>query len=314
MTHTRPKRSQNHLPKDLIPVPAWPALMRRDWEAWLATASGPASSTEEQERDRTEARIKAAINAADIPASVRVYAKGSYANNTNVRRDADVDIAIEWTETFKVKTQGDAEGKTPAELGYTPVDEPITSAEFRRRVERAMVAAFGTALVDTAPDKHIGVAASSNTLDADVVPCFAMRRYDAPYRYHVGHQIFPDSGTAVINYPKQNYDSGVTKNTASRHRYKEIVRCVKRLVGELYDGGIIPRDYPGYLLESLVYNVPNDRFGNAHRYDDVQGVFRYLWNGLDNVATYNAWTEPSGLLWLFRQNTTTSALTTKFGR
>jgi hypothetical protein len=36
---------------------AYPQLMARDWEAWLATASGPASPTEEQERDRTEALL-----------------------------------------------------------------------------------------------------------------------------------------------------------------------------------------------------------------------------------------------------------------
>jgi hypothetical protein len=218
-----------------------------------------------------------------------------------VRRDADVDIAVEWTETFKVLRQHDAVGKTPAELGYNAVDEPITTAEFRRRVERAMIAALGSTAVDTTRDKHIGVAASSNTLDADVVPCFAMRRYDAPYRYHGGHQIFPKSGgDPVVNYPQQNYDNGVAKNNATSRRYKEIIRCVKRLVGELYDERVIPRDYPGYLLESLVYNVPNDRFGNRRRYDDMQGVFRYLWQGLGNDAVYNAWTEPSGLLWLFR--------------
>jgi hypothetical protein len=276
--------------------------VQRDWEAWLATASGPASSTEEQERDRTETRIRNAITAAaDIPSSVRVYAKGSYANNTNVRRDADVDVAVEWNDTIKVKTWGDTAGMTPAQLGYTPVAEPVTPAEFRRRVERAMITAFGSGPVDTTRDKHIGVAAGTNTLDADVVPCFALNRYDAPLSARRGHRIYPKSGaTPVDNYPKQNYDNGVAKNNATRRRYKEIVRCVKRLVKELYDNRVIPRDYPGYLLESLVYNVPNDRFGHTRRYDDMQAVFRYLWNGLANQATYDSWTEPSELLMLFR--------------
>ncbi len=276
--------------------------MQRDWESWLATASGPASPTEEQQRDRTEARIKAAIRAAgDIPSSVRVYAKGSYANNTNVRRDADVDVAVEWTDTIKVMKWGETAQMTAAELGYAPVDEAITPSEFRRRVEQAMLSAFGASLVDTRRDKHIGVAASSNTLDADVVPCFALDRYDAPRVYHRGHRIFPKNGGAPVdNYPKQNYDNGVAKNNSTSRRYKEIVRCMKRLVGELYDERIIPRDYPGYLLESLVYNVPNDRFGHRRRYDDMQGVLRYLWNGLGDQSVYATWTEPSELLMLFR--------------
>lgn len=275
--------------------------MGRDWEAWLATASGPASPTEEQERDRTEKRIREAIHAAvDIPYSVRVYSKGSYANGTNVRRDADVDVAVEWNETIKVDTWGDTANLTPAQLGYTPVDELLTSVEFGRRVQKALVGAFGSGSVDTSPDKHVGVIAGSNTLDADVVPCFALDRYDAPRVAHRGHRIYPKSGGHVDNFPQQNYDKGVAKNNATYRRYKEIVRCVKRLVGELYDDGVISRDYPGYLLECLVYNVPNDRFGNRRRFDDIQGVFRFLWNGLGSLDTYNAWTEPSQLLMLFR--------------
>lgn len=275
---------------------------RRDWEAWLAAASAPASATEEAQRDRTESRIRNAIaRAPDIPSSVHVYAKGSYANNTNVRRDADVDVAIEWTSTFKVMTWGETLGMTPEQLGYVPVEEPITPAEFRRRVERAMVAAFDSSTVDTTPDKHIGVAAGSSTLDADVVPCFQLNRYDAPHFSREGHRIFPKNGTTPVdNYPKQNYDNGVGKNNATSRRYKEIVRCTKRVVGELYDERIITRDYPGYLIESLVYNAPNSYFGHARRYDDMQAVFRFLWNGLADVAVYNAWTEPSELLMLFR--------------
>lgn len=275
--------------------------MARDWEAWLATASGPASPTEEQERDRTEKRIRDAIVAArDLPSSVRVYAKGSYANNTNVRRDADVDVAVEWNETIKVNTWGNTAGMTPAQLGYTPVDEAMTPQEFRRRVERAVMMAFGSGAVDATPDKHIGVAAGTGTLDADVVPCFALNRYDAPRVAHRGHRIYPKSGGFVDNYPKQNYDNGVAKNKATGRRYKEIVRCVKRLVGELCDDRVIPRDYPGYLLECLVYNVPNERFGHNRRYDDMQGALRYLWNGLRDQGVYLAWHEPSELLMLFR--------------
>jgi hypothetical protein len=273
----------------------------RDWEAWLATASGPASPTEEQERDRTEKRIRHAIAAApDLPSSVRVYVKGSYANNTNVRRDADVDVAVEWNETIKVKTWGDTVGMSPAQLGYIPVDESVTPQEFRRRVERAVITAFGSGSVDTAPDKHIGVAASAGTLEADVVPCFALNRYHAPRSAHRGHRIYPKSGGQVDNYPKQNYDNGVAKNSVTYRRYKEMVRCLKRLVGELYDDRIIRRDYPGYLLECMVYNVPNDRFGHTRRYEDMQGVLRYLWNGLGNQSAYDSWTEPSELLMLFR--------------
>jgi hypothetical protein len=163
--------------------------MPRDWESWLRTATRPASETEEQARDRTEQRIKTAIAASDeLPSSVRVYAKGSYANNTNVRGDADVDVAVEWTQEFKVNTWGPTDGMTAAQLGHTPVAQMISPSEFRAQVERALIAAFASA-VDTTGDKAIDVAAGTNTLDADVVPCIQMWRYDAPYEYHVGHRL-----------------------------------------------------------------------------------------------------------------------------
>jgi len=96
--------------------------MPRDWESWVRTAARPASRTEEEERDRTFNRVRDALRASpEIPSSVRSYVKGSYATNTNVRRDADVDIAVEWTETAYVNTWGRTAGLGPSELGYTPV-------------------------------------------------------------------------------------------------------------------------------------------------------------------------------------------------
>ena len=92
--------------------------MPRDWESWLRTAAQPASRTEEQERDRTFNRVRDALGASrEIPSSVRIYTKGSYATNANVRRDADVDIAVEWTATAYVNTWGETAGLGPDELG-----------------------------------------------------------------------------------------------------------------------------------------------------------------------------------------------------
>ncbi len=136
--------------------------MARDWESWLKQAARPASETEQQERDRTEARIKTAIASSDeLPSSVRVYAKGSYANNTNVRRDADVDVAVEWTQEFKVMTWGETEAMTPEQLGYTPVAQMISPYEFRAQIERALIVSFGSA-VDTSGDKAIGRSTGSS--------------------------------------------------------------------------------------------------------------------------------------------------------
>lgn len=267
----------------------------------MATASGPVSATEEQERDRTLERIRRALRSApDVPSSVAIYVKGSYANGTNVRRDADVDVAVEWRNTFVVDTWGKTAGMTPDQLRYTPASEPMTPRVFRSTVESALVAAFDARDVDTSPDKHIGVAATSTTLEADVVPCFAMHRYDDVGQYVDGHRIYPKSGGYVDNFPQQNFDNGVRKNTLTGRRYKEIVRCSKRLITECFELSLIPRDYPGYLTECLLYNVPNDRFGHYRRFDDITAALSYLQWGLASRDVYESWTEPSQLVMLFR--------------
>jgi hypothetical protein len=273
--------------------------MARDWEAWLGTAARPASKSEEEERASLTARIKTAIAASgEIPSSVRVYGKGSYENNTNVRRDADVDIAVEWTEQFKVLTWGDTEGMTAEQLGYMPVDHIISGAEFRAQIERALIAAFGS-IVDTSGDKAIDVEGVTANLDADVVPCIQMRRYDAPNVYHVGHRLFPKSGGWTDNYSAQHLENGRAKNIATGGRYKDMVRAVKRLEAEMVEDGTLAREYPGYMVECLAYSVPNERFGAAALLDDLNQVFNFLWEGLRDPNVYGAWVEVNGLRFLF---------------
>ena len=54
---------------------------------------------------------------------MRVYVKGSYKNNTNVRSDADVDVCVEWTDFFYVGTvESYWDGRRPA--GVFALDEP----------------------------------------------------------------------------------------------------------------------------------------------------------------------------------------------
>ncbi|MNQ58173.1 hypothetical protein D3C85_723630 [compost metagenome] len=55
----------------------------------LSGWTGPSSDTEQDKQDRTERMIRQAIDSHEPfnNCSLKVYAKGSYANNTNVRSD-----------------------------------------------------------------------------------------------------------------------------------------------------------------------------------------------------------------------------------
>lgn len=276
--------------------------MARDWERWLQNSSGPASDDEEAKRDRTEKRIRDAVRAAGIDTNqARIYVKGSYKNNTNVRLDSDVDICVEWVDTFAVSRMGTAKDATPEQLGYTPATVGFDPAAFRAQIERAMRAAFGTAAVDDTGNKSITVAASSTTLDADVVPCRELRRYDgvgiAP---HIGSRLYPRDGGEVDNWPQQQYDNGVAKNTRTGKRFKAVIRCLKRLENEMVADRIIAKPIPGYLIECLCWNAPDSCFGHTQLLSDVREVFRALWKPLQTQADCDEFAEINDLMYLFR--------------
>lgn len=60
----------------------------------------PSSSSEQDRQERAQRMIREAIetHAPFEGVAIDVYAKGSYANNTNVRLDSDVDIVVECRE------------------------------------------------------------------------------------------------------------------------------------------------------------------------------------------------------------------------
>lgn len=71
----------------------WEQTTFRDW-------SKPSSDTEVDKCDRAERIFKQASAEVDV----RTYTKGSYASNTNVRLDSDVDVAVELRRSFYFNT------------------------------------------------------------------------------------------------------------------------------------------------------------------------------------------------------------------
>ena len=284
--------------------------MARDWETWLRNSVGPASATEEEDRDRTETRIRNAILADPrLAGNVRVFVKGSYANNTNVRRDSDVDIAVEWTKWAYISRENEAVPLSWAELGVTTFDAPPTTSDYRRWIEEALVGAFGSPYVDITGNKAITVAASSTTLDADVVPCFRHLRYDGPGREpHTGILLYPKDGGEVANWPEQNRANGTWKNDSNntRRRYKELVRVLKRLENDMVEAGLLSAEVHGYFIECLLYNLPNESFLSESYKTATMNVLAVLWNAI-NDNQHLEWVEVNGLKWLWRDRQTWTA-------
>jgi hypothetical protein len=278
--------------------------MAADWESTFRRWSRPASNTEDEKRDWTEHAIREAIQESPelSDLSIRVFAKGSYKNNTNVRLDSDVDVAVELQNIFYWEAVNDATGLSGADLGITPYSGSYRPERFKDDVERALITKFGNSVVDRG-NKAIHVREDSRSLAADVVPCFTYHRYDGIDNsgwpiYHQGIQIRPDSGGTMVNWPEQSYAAGVAKNEVTGRRYKRVVRILKRLENDMVEKGV-SAEVPSFLTESLVYNVPNEGFQNNGYKADVRYTLVHLYNGTLEGGGAEGWVEVNGLKWLF---------------
>ncbi|PZV20156.1 MAG: nucleotidyltransferase [Cyanobium sp.] len=245
-------------------------------EQTLSGWTGPSSNSEQEKQDRTERMIREAIaeHSALSGVRLRVFAKGSYANNTNVRTDSDVDIAVQCTE---------AEYWEEAQPGLRPSNTggvyggKWTPSLLRSELTAALIAKFGTAAVDTSNSTAIFVKSSSARVDADVVPCFSFRRYMPGGDDRLGTMIFKQSGERIINYPDQQLKEGRAKNTSTGNAYKKSVRILKRLENVLVAESRY-KELASYFVECLAYNCPEPAFAHSTWTETVKAMLIAIWN------------------------------------
>lgn len=267
-------------------------------EALLARWWRPSSDDEVQQQERAVRMVKAAVAAypALRDAGMRVYAKGSYANNTNVRRDSDVDVVVQLTECEYFDYHDDE----PDVYNPSPYDGSWTRDSWRLAVTRAMVAAFGD--VDTTGKVAIHIpAVLGSRPPIDVVPAFDYRRFWNSRRtdWAAGSCVWTGDGKQIINWPDQQLANGRAKNDRTRKRYKNFARVLKNAENHLAGGGTI-KPLPSYLMECLAWNVP-DRIlwsGAAASYD-FQDTLRWLWLHLGDEYEHDDWDEPNERTYLF---------------
>lgn len=258
-------------------------------ESLLDSWTKPSSDTEQEKQERTERMIRKAVKSHPRLRTMncKIYAKGSYANNTNVKADSDVDIAVECQEVFYY----DAENF--ADLGGKPYQGIWTPENLRNELVAALTDEFGSS-VDTSGSTAIQVHSSTARVEADVVPCFSYRYYFSQNNYVEGAKVFKRDGTSVVNYPERQKNNGTRKNYRTGHRYKKMVRIVKRLENEMVNKGVCS-ELPSYFIECLVYNCPDHVFALSTWVERLEGVLWAICNSEDD------WMEVNEMSFLFRE-------------
>lgn len=271
--------------------------MSRDWEEQFKEWAKPPGKTEQDRCDNAASAIRNAIKSSDKlrVRGVSVFAHGSYRNNTNVRKDSDVDIGILCTDTFFYDLP---EGTTPESFGIIPARYHYE--QFKNEVEEALVSYFGHVAVKRG-NKAFDVHETSYHVEADVAAFFEHRRYQTNGVSLKGVRLQTDKENRhVINWPEQHYENGVDKNKQTGTRFKSIVRVLKALSNEMAEQGIQAGNIPGFLIECLVWNVPNDRFQHYTYTSDVKAALVFLYEHTKTDDPCREWGEVSELEYLFR--------------
>lgn len=270
-----------------------------DWEERFRAWARPPSDAEEKRCENTIKKIREAIAASPAlqKRDIRAFVQGSYRNNTNVKRDSDVDVGVVcYDSLFSDRPQN----VTKADVGLETAD--YTYVQFKNDLGQALCDFFGPEAV-TRGNKAFDIKASRSQVEADVAPFFEHRRYSEQHGYWSGVELRPDDGHPfrVINWPEQHYENGIGKNNATGRRYKSLVRIFKSVRNEMCDADI-PQAEPiiGFLNECLVWNVPNNLLGHDTYSEDFRACLLYLIDGTSAEDRCQDWGEVSELKYLFR--------------
>lgn len=217
---------------------------------------------------------------------VKMFVQGSYANNTNVRTESDVDIAVVLESTFRPSYR---EGITGTTYGF--INSDVSIMTFKDEVEEALINKFGKDV--ERKNKSIKIYGNSYRVDADSVPAMRYRDYKDDYIYDCenyvgGILIRSDEGEEIINYPEQHIINGKKKNVETNLYYKKMVRIIKKIRYIMQDEKYkSANNVSSFGLESLLWNIPNEIFMkySIYRYA-FDEVVTYLYNNINGLNNY----------------------------
>lgn len=268
------------------------------WEDTFTSWAKPPGKTEQEKCDNAENAVREAIGKSLVllDKNVSVFPQGSYYNRTNIRTDSDVDLCVLCTDSFFYELP---DGFTAANFGIsTPADYPHSA--FRGHVHEALNSHFGTSAVHHG-NKAFDIHENSSRVDADAVPCFEYRWYRNNGSYITGTAFLSKEEKRIINWPEQSYQNGKGKNERTGRRYRAAVRILKNLRNRMQEEKITDaNDIASFLIESLVWNVPDDSFGHSTLTDDIRDVLAHTFNNTMTSETCKEWREVNKLKYLFR--------------
>jgi len=212
-----------------------------------------------------------------------ILLQGSYKNDTNLRRDSDVDVVVQLAVELRPRIVKLSETLLEQDKDHILAYEKWRS--FRKEILEVLRATYGTEAV-TPGRKSLKLAKGKSPASADVVVTIRCGNGLAFY--------LPDEHRWVVSYPQQHHKRGLKKEKSTHNRYKRTIRMFKSARNHLVKNDLIrSKTASSYFIECLLFNVPDNLFKGDYR-QTYSGIVYYLKN--TNLKRFNS---QSGLLQLF---------------
>jgi hypothetical protein len=225
-----------------------------------------------------------------------IYVQGSYANETNISSNSDVDLVIQMKMPFEENIAALDQAATRRFREHYQ-DTDYGWEEFRWDVEAALRRSF---FVDPG-NRCVKVKDwDSVRVPADILPAIEYRLYRAfpsllGEKYDEGVFFRDKELTPIINYPKLHLKYGNEKNRETAGRFKQIVRVVKHARLQK-DFGPEAARAPSYFIECLLFNVPNQEYEADRVRSAYEKVITWLAN---NTGDIERWKCQNGIVQIF---------------
>lgn len=258
----------------------------------------PPSDTEETKLANAQKMISEAIKANSVlkEKAIQIFGQGSYANDTNIRLDSDIDINVRLMDIFffdlpEGKNRGDFQLNSPSDYKFST---------FKNSIENALVNKFGRDSI-VRRNKCITIKGNTSRVQADVIPTFNYHRYSIDGSYIEGTKFFSDDYKMVVNFPNQHLENGKSKNSNTSKKFKRLVRVFKKLKNKMVEDGSFTNDHiTSFLIESLIWNIPVTIFNDNDSWTErVKSSLVYLYGSTKEKDKCKEWGEVSELLYLF---------------
>ena len=233
---------------------------------------------------------------------IKIFVQGSYANNTNVRTQSDVDIAVIQEEVFRTEYRPAGSAYPQSDDDYGFCTAPLQAKTFKDEVQECLEYTFGSDV--ERKNKSIKVHGNTYRKDVDTVPCLRYRDYRKDYNrdetnYVGGVVIFPDEGSLIINYPEQHITNGRIKNERTNHYYKKMVRIIKKMRYLMKDDPsymTVAEGVSSFMLESLLWNIDNEWYlDNCSYYRRVFAFDQMIALLLRSKGSFTDYKEANGI-------------------